>query len=81
MADADRRPLSRRVRLLLWLLFAVAAALVLLDLAVAKHPHFAWESWPGFAAAFGFAASALAVLLARLILRPLAGRREDFYDR
>jgi hypothetical protein len=45
-----------------------------------KHPHFPWEEWPGFYAAFGFVAFAGLILVAKYILRPIVKRKEDYYD-
>ena len=65
--------------------YGIIAFLVILDVAFPllfghKHADFAWESWPGFYAVFGFVAFVILVFGAKYILRPLAKRREDYYD-
>jgi hypothetical protein len=70
----------RNLQRLLRALFASLIVLVSLDFFIEKHPHFAWESWFGFYAVYGFIACVLLVLVARFVLRPLVMRREDFYD-
>lgn len=44
-----------------------------------EHPHFAFETIPGFWAAFGFAAACLFVLVVRRLGERLLQRREDYY--
>lgn len=78
-----QRPSNFR-RILLGL-FGACVLIVLVDLlfwiaGYDKHPHFAWEQWPGFYAVFGFVACVVLVLVSRFILRPLVMRDEDYYD-
>lgn len=81
MKDPDRwldRP--RNVTRLVYLLYAVCAALLLTDLLYHRDTHFAFEAWFGFFALFGFAAYAGIVMSAKL-LRRLISRPEDYYER
>ncbi|MGE0493981.1 MAG: hypothetical protein AB7S38_32530 [Vulcanimicrobiota bacterium] len=64
----------------LYALFALCALLLLADPLVERHPHFAWESWPGFYAVYSFVAYALLVLISKHCLRPLVEREEDYYE-
>ena len=70
----------RNVKLVIWGLFATCALLVAIDLFVAVHGAFGWEEATGFYAAYGFVACVLLVLAAKLLLRPLVKRDEDYYD-
>lgn len=60
--------------------FGALLALLAVDFFIHKHPHFPWEEWPGFYAAFGLVACVFLVLAAKYILRPLVKRKEDYYD-
>jgi hypothetical protein len=64
---------------LLWIVSTtLLVLLVLLDLAVAHHPHFGLDGWFGFHAAYGFIACVVLVLLSKalgLILK----RPDDYY--
>lgn len=63
---------------LLWIGSTLAlAALVLLDLVIAKHPHFSIEGTFGFGAWFGFATCVAMVLIAKGI--GLVLKRPDTY--
>ncbi len=53
--------------------------LVLMDLFIPKHPHFVWENYPGFSAAYGFIACALIIAVAKK-LGLLLKKRGDYYD-
>jgi uncharacterized PurR-regulated membrane protein YhhQ (DUF165 family) len=68
------------IRLLLWLLYAVCAALVLAELLVHRHVEHPWEEYFGFYAVYGFLAYAFIVLAAKL-LRVFLMRPENYYDR
>lgn len=65
---------------LVWILVGVCAVLLAFDLIADRYGPFEVEHLFGFYAIFGFVASFIVVLLARL-LRPLVARREDYYDR
>jgi hypothetical protein len=54
--------------------------LLIIDIFIHKHPHFPWEEWPEFYAAFGFVACVVLVISAKYILRPLVKRKENYYD-
>ena len=70
----------KNVDRLLYAFYAACAALVLMDVFVAKHGPFAIEHYFGFYSAVGFAACAGIIWgakqLRRIIMRP-----EDYYDR
>jgi hypothetical protein len=68
------------VKRLLVIFFSSVAVLMLLDLVVHKHAHFAWEEWFGFYPVFGFVACVLLVIIAKYVLRPLVMRKENYYD-
>ncbi len=70
----------KNVKRLLRYFFLSLLVLLLLEVFVHKHPHFAWEAWPEFYAVFGFVACVVLVLAAKYILRPLVKRGEDYYD-
>jgi len=76
---------KRNVRLVIFFTFLGCVLTIIgdvwLHLAHLKHPHFKWEEWPGFYAAFGFVSCILLVLTAKILLRPFVKRAEDFYDR
>ncbi len=74
----------RNVRLVLRILYAICAAVFLLDIVnlviELRHAHHPWEKLPGFHAIYGFVACVLLVLIAKQ-LRKVLMRDEDFYDR
>ena len=53
--------------------------LLVLDLFIPKHVHFAWENAPSFYAVYGFFACVSLIFVAKL-LRLLVKRKEDYYD-
>lgn len=59
-------------------LVVVCVGLVLAEFAYHPHPHFDFESWFGFHAAFGFAAY-VAIVTAAKGLRRVVRRDEDYY--
>lgn len=65
-------------------LFVLFCAMLVLSLVgeffIRKHVFFKWEEWPFFYAAFGFVAFVVLILVAKHILRPIAQRKEDYYD-
>ena len=64
------------------IILALAAAclvMLLTDLLYHKHVHFEFEHWFGFFGLFGFVASLVLVLVARLA-RVVLRRGEDYYD-
>lgn len=61
-------------------LVALCAALILLDLLIVKHPHFAIEKRFGFYGWFGFI-SFICIVLAGKFMRRFVRREEDYYDR
>ena len=70
----------RNVKILLRSFFSSLVVLLIIELFIHKHPHFAWEAWPEFYAVYGFVACVVLVIAAKYILRPLVKRREDYYD-
>jgi len=70
----------RNVKVLLGCFYASLLILLIIELFVHKHPHFAWEDWPEFYAVYGFVACVVLVVAAKYLLRPLVKRREDYYD-
>lgn len=72
----DRKNVDRIV----YALFAVCAALILVDPLIHKHGPFAIEHLWGFYAICGFVGCVVLVLAAKL-MRVLLKRDEDFYDR
>ena len=62
-------------------LWAVGLLLLAADLVVHRHEEFGWAGWFGFYAVYGFFACVALVLAAKLILRRLVMRAEDYYDR
>ena len=67
------------INFIVYALYAVCAALLLVDVFHHKHGHFAFEEWFGFYALYGFAAYMLIVNSAKL-LRKLVKRDENYYD-
>jgi hypothetical protein len=61
-------------------LWVVCALLLLSELLVHKHAVFGPEAWFGFYGWFGFFACVGLVLVAKLVLRRLVKRPEDYYD-
>lgn len=62
------------------LFFIALAVLVALNVAIRpEEAHFGWDSLPGFFAVFGFAAGLVLLVGMAWIVRPLIGRKEDFY--
>jgi purine-cytosine permease-like protein len=70
----------KNVRIVSAICLATLAILLIAEFFIYKHPHFAWEKWPQFYAAFGFVAFVFVVFFAKYILRPIVGKREDYYD-
>ena len=69
---------ASNVRKLVYGLYALCAALMLLDFFYHKHIYFPFENWFGFFAWFGFIACVILVLLAKQ-MRKLVKRNEDYY--
>ena len=70
----------KNVQRVLYGLFGSLALLLAIEPFITKHPYFAWESWFGFYAIYGFVACVLLVLAAKYILRPIVKRKENYYD-
>ncbi len=70
---------AEHVRLVLRILFAICAAVVLLDLFYHRHVIHAWEDLWGFYAIFGFIACTVLVLVAKE-MRKVLMRKEDYYS-
>ena len=67
------------VRLILWALVIICAALFIADFLYEKHGHFGFEEWPGFYAWYGFLSYCTIVLSAKQ-LRKLLKREETYYE-
>lgn len=68
------------VNRLLGCFFSSLVVLLIIEVFVHKHPHFAWEEWHEFYCVYGFVACVVLVIVAKYILRPLVMRQEDYYD-
>ncbi|MCX8026256.1 MAG: hypothetical protein N3A62_00170 [Thermodesulfovibrionales bacterium] len=44
------------------------------------HGHFWFENLPAFGSGYGFISCLLIIILAKFILAPLLGKKEDYYD-
>lgn len=71
---------SRYGAKLLWALYGLCAVLILLDLLIHRHAETSFDGNFGFYGAYGFIASAVLVVVARFVLRPIVKRPEDYYD-
>lgn len=62
-------------------LYIICVILFLADTMV-QHDHadFPWENWFGFFSIYGFICCVALVLGAKLILRPLVKRKENYYE-
>ncbi len=70
----------KNIRRFLQIFFIAIVMLLGFDFLIHRHSFFAWEKWPEFYAVFGFVACVVLVLIAKLVLRPLVMRGEDYYD-
>jgi len=69
----------KNVNKIVYLLYVVCAALLIVEFFYHKHGHFAFEQWFGFYAWFGFIAYISIVMSAKL-LRKFIKRKENYYD-
>lgn len=69
---------SAAERILVRLLVGACVLLIVADLVIDQHGHFAWEDWPGAYAVYGFLAYVGIVTLAKG-LRRLVKRDESYY--
>ncbi|MEM7256985.1 MAG: hypothetical protein AAF404_06315 [Pseudomonadota bacterium] len=67
------------IRLIVWALVAVCAALVVFDFFYKKYGHFDFEYWPAFYAWYGFL-SYCAIVLSAKQLRKILSRDENYYE-
>ena len=74
---ADRPEIQQRIR---YVLYAVCAVLVIIDLVVHRHTYLPVEEMPAFYAFYGFAALVGVVIMAKA-LRRVVGRSEDYYQK
>lgn len=70
---------SSNVNTLVYGLYVICAALLLLDFTYHKHFIFTFEDWFGFFSWFGFIACVALVLLAKQ-MRKIVKRDEDYYS-
>lgn len=68
------------IKKLLYVLYAVCAALFVADALYHKHPHFEAEYVFGFYAVFGFVMSVALVLVGKL-MQTLLTRDEEYYEK
>jgi hypothetical protein len=69
-------------RLKVWrrVFFGALALVALLNLfIVSQHPHFGWDKYPFFWAAFGLVVGLVMVLVVKRIIQPLIKKSEDYY--
>jgi len=71
---------SRKVRRVLYSLYACCTALLVIDFLYHRHNLHPWDHWRGFYALYGFVGCVLLVLIAKL-LRKLVKRPEDYYGK
>jgi len=63
------------------ILYGLMALLVLCDVfAHRHHPHFFWDSIPGFSGVFGFLSCVLLIFFSKGIGHAFLMKREDYYD-
>jgi len=61
--------------------YAVLALTVVVDFFLPRHhPHFFWDTIPGFSAVFGFIACILIIVVSKAFGRFWVARSEDYYD-
>ena len=68
------------VKKVLGLFYVSLLVLIIMDLFIPKDPHFSWEAFPAFYAAYGFVGCVGLVLGAKYILRKMVKRKENYYD-
>lgn len=74
--------LVERRRTLKWIMLALMAVLVVLDLVIPSHyQRFPWEGIGGFGALYGFIACTLIIVVSKALGYLLLYRPEDYYDR
>lgn len=71
---------KKNIVTLLKVFFCTCVFLFSLDFIVPKKTHMPWEEWPGFYAIYGLVACVILVLVSKYVLRPLAERKENYYD-
>ena len=71
--------LVRHADRLLGLLILACVILTAIDLAITKHPHFAFQNIPAFYGLMAISAYAVLLILAKLLSKALR-RPEDYYD-
>ena len=69
----------KKVEFIVYTLYAICTALVIVDIWVPKHGPFAVEHWFGFYAFYGFIAC-VGLVVAAKGLRTILMRSEDYYD-
>ena len=70
----------RNVDMIVYALYALSAALLLIDPLIHKHGPFGIEKYWGFYGIYGFVGCVFLVLAAK-VLRMIVMRPEDYYDR
>ena len=80
----DRREITildskkNRRRVIRWF-YAALVFLLVVELFIPKHGHFAWEEMYGFFAVYGFIGCVALIFVAKG-LRRIVKRKEDYYD-
>ena len=73
--------LVERRRVLSWIMLAIMAGLVVLDIVLPSHyDRFPWESIGGFGAVYGFLACTIIIVVSKALGYALLNRPEDYYD-
>ena len=70
----------RNIDRIVWTIYGICLALLLVDFFVPKHGPFAVEHWFGFYGIYGFVAC-VGLVLAAKEMRRIVMRPEDYYDR
>jgi hypothetical protein len=61
--------------------YAVLALTVVVDFFLLRHhPHFFWDSIPGFSAGYGFIGCVLIIVVSKAFGHYWVARSEDYYD-
>jgi NADH:ubiquinone oxidoreductase subunit 3 (subunit A) len=74
----DKKENIKKLKIWFYILLII---LVLLDLVIHKHPHYAWENLFGSYAIYGFLSCVVIVIISKLLGKLLLQKPEDYYDR
>jgi uncharacterized membrane protein len=74
--------LVSKTRTLRWIMFAILALLVILDVIIpAKYERFPWDGIGGFGALYGFVSCVVIIVVSKALGYALLYRSEDYYDK